>query len=207
MTKCFQFGLVLLALIFAQGCESMGRNFVGRNFERPDVNTFILGKTTSQQITSIYGKPYSETKEMLHGELVTTSSYYYSIYGSQVRSVYREAKNLACLFAKDTLVGYVWSSSFEGDSSNFDDSKITRIQKGKTAEGEVVKLLGKPNGIFIYPATNNKADKSDREIYYYCRWYTDINSYNYKTTTIRLDSGATVKDIDYSSSIRNDNNQ
>jgi hypothetical protein len=60
----------------------------------------------------------------------------------------------------DLLVGYEFTSSFKEDNSDFDESKISLINKGETNRDQVVSLFGEPKGIYSFPLIKNRENKA-----------------------------------------------
>jgi hypothetical protein len=59
---------------------------------------------------------------------------------------------LQLVFWNGKLVSYGSTSSFENDSTNFDESRIAQIERGRTRGAEVVQMMGKPpSGAAIFP--------------------------------------------------------
>ena len=61
------------------------------------------------------------------------------------------ARAMNFAFLNGILVSQVFLSSFKSDHSNFDETKINAIVKGKTTRSEVIQLMGKPSGFYIPP--------------------------------------------------------
>lgn len=55
------------------------------------------------------------------------------------------------LNSDDILIGQQYSSSYKSDSTNFDETKVSSVIKGKSTKADVVKLLGMPSGSFTAP--------------------------------------------------------
>ena len=68
-------------------------------------------------------------------------------------------------FWNQTLVAYNYISNFAGDSSDFDDSKMSVLAKGRTTKNETIDLLGPPTGRAVYPALPDR--RGEKFIYQY----------------------------------------
>ena len=102
-------------------------------------------------------------------------------------------------FLDDTLVGYEFLSSFAEDNTDFDESKISEINEGKTTMNEVVKLLGKPGGYYIYPVIESPSEEA--AVYLYSE--NKGSAFNFrvfrKVLIITYDDDRVVTKVDYSS--------
>lgn len=54
-------------------------------------------------------------------------------------------------FWNGKLVAYNFSSSFNEDSTNFDEAKVQALARGRTSVGDVLNAFGTPGGQGIYP--------------------------------------------------------
>jgi outer membrane protein assembly factor BamE (lipoprotein component of BamABCDE complex) len=63
------------------------------------------------------------------------------------------------------LVGKEFTSSFKSDNSNFDETKIESIIKGKTTRSEVIQLFGKPSSSFIAPMVKETSGEAIGYVY------------------------------------------
>ena len=57
----------------------------------------------------------------------------------------------------ELLVAQEFVSSFQADATEYDESKVGAIVKGRTTRAEVLALLGRPNGEAIYPVIKTGA--------------------------------------------------
>lgn len=137
----------LIAIIFSllAGCA-------GRDFVRPGSDIFKLGRTTYSQVIQQMGEPRQTGETLKNEKRVKTVTYIYaSTGGDPLEEGVIPARGLSYYFHNDVLVGQEFLSSFKSDNSNFDDSKISAISKGKTTRSQVIQLLGKPTATFVYP--------------------------------------------------------
>ena len=63
------------------------------------------------------------------------------------------------------LVGHEYTSSWPEDSTDFDESKVSKIQEGKTTLLEVRAMLGKSSAEYIYPYVPNKDERAIGYLY------------------------------------------
>lgn len=66
-------------------------------------------------------------------------------------------------FWKGRLVYYHFSSSFEQDNTDFDESKVKGLVRGRSSAGDVLNLLGTPGGQALYPYVARQGTRA----YYY----------------------------------------
>jgi len=150
-------------------CHSYGKDFV-----RPDTSSLVLGQTTVAEAIVKIGPPTSqsvqhnlnpanslpayESKESgfkqssLTGtvHLLSYSYLYTESPGVIVGPSSTNSRRLALLFWNDRLSSYSFESSFEADSTNFDEAKLGQFVSGQTTRSDVVKELGRPTGESIY---------------------------------------------------------
>jgi outer membrane protein assembly factor BamE (lipoprotein component of BamABCDE complex) len=102
-------------------------------------------------------------------------------------------------FSDEVLVGHHFLSSFKSDSSDFDDSKVSHIVKGKTTRAEVVRLLGKPVGFYIEPMVKSTAGQAIgyRYVTYKRAPFSEPKRFQ-KVLTVSFDSADVVSDVVFS---------
>ena len=141
LTKYF-----LIALFFAlAGCA-------GKDFVRPSSETFQLGQTTYSQVVQQMGQPQRTGVVEKNGKEIQTIGFVYaSVGGEPSEPGVTPARVQAYFFHENILVGQEFISSFKSDSSNFDDTKVSVIKKGKTTRSEVIQIFGHPTATYIEP--------------------------------------------------------
>ena len=75
------------------------------------------------------------------------------------------ARALGFYFVDLVLVGHEFTSSFEKDHTNFDETKTTQIKKGETTQSQVIALMGQPTGNYIFPLVQRNDEKG--LVYFY----------------------------------------
>ena len=98
-------------------------------------------------------------------------------------------------FHNDTLVGHEFISSWADDHTDFDEAKIKEIIKGKTTRAQVVQLLGKPGGFYIFPLI--KASTGEAAVYAYSevRGFTPYQ----KLLVVTFDAAGVVTEVEFTS--------
>src|SRR5947207_577348 len=136
----------LVILLVLAGCA-------GKDFVRPDPAAFKVGTTTYAQVVQQLGEPRRDGTVFKNDKTVRTIGYSYATTTGEppLESEAVPARALAYYFLADTLVGQEFQSSFKSDHSDFDETKIGALIKGKTTRAEVVQLLGRPSGTYISP--------------------------------------------------------
>ena len=129
---------------------------VGRNFERPLPHSFKPGVTTEQDILQTYGNPRKRSTWHYNGATLSRFDYVYLAPGEPHMPQVNPGRALAFDFHDNVLVGYAYESNYKNDNTDFDESKVADIQKGKTKCNVVPDILGPPSGEYIYPLMNSK---------------------------------------------------
>jgi hypothetical protein len=192
---------LLILLSFIGGCTT------GHDFVSPTAENLVLGRTPRSEILRLYGPPFKETSAVLSTPATLQNRTPFdpaSVSGTFVNLVYFYQDRSTAAFAggpknkfvffdfwNDALIAYNFTSNFENDSSNFDESKIAQIHKGTTTENEVTQLLGVPTGRAVYPAVQQPGNQ--KSIYS----YLDIHrgERTVKRLEVLFDKSGTV--IDY----------
>lgn len=174
----------------------------GTDFVRPSSETFRLGQTTYAQVLQQMGEPRKTGDVLKNDKNVKTATYAYAATaGEPLEEGVIPARAMSYYFHNDILVGQEFLSSFKADNSNFDETKISAIAKGKTTRAEVIALLGRPSATFIAPMVKETAGEAVGYGYHTTRGgaFSGFKFYN-KTLRITFDDKGTVLDIDYTSS-------
>jgi outer membrane protein assembly factor BamE (lipoprotein component of BamABCDE complex) len=100
----------------------------------------------------------------------------------------------------DVLVGQEFQSSFPNDATEFDETKVSAINKGKSTRSEVLALLGSPSGEAIYPLIKNKAEKGILYGYSHVKGSVFNMKFYSKLLIISFDANDVVTEVDYTSS-------
>lgn len=179
-------------LILCTGCA-------GKDFVRPSENSLGLGKTTLHEIQQRFGEPRHEGSGVENEKTIRTFAYSYAGGAGGLVGGVIPARAMIYSFCNDILIGYQFVSSFSEDSTDFNDAKINQIEKGRTREDEVIDLIGKPSGRFIYPI----ADKDGMTlgyVYSETRGPTPNMKFYRKNMKINLNQDGIVTDLKFSSS-------
>jgi hypothetical protein len=145
MIRNRRIGFLVLVVILLAGCA-------GKDFVRPTSETFRLNETTYAQVVQQMGEPKKSGEVEKNGKYVRSISYSYaSTGGASAEKGVIPARALLYFFHNGVLVGQSFQSSFKSDNTNFDETKIDRIIKGKTTRSEVIKLLGRPSSSMVAP--------------------------------------------------------
>lgn len=186
-----------LRCLFAVSAISALFGCAGTDFVRPDSQDLKNGQTTYAQVVARMGEPRREGSVIKNDQTLKTASYGYASFGGKPR---REgvtpARSIGFYFYNDTLVGHEFISSWDEDHTDFDDGKIKNIIKGKTTRAEVVRLLGKPSGYYIFPLI--KASTAEAAVYAYVevRGFTPYT----KLLVVTFDAAGIVTDVEFTSS-------
>jgi outer membrane protein assembly factor BamE (lipoprotein component of BamABCDE complex) len=185
-------GFVAVMLSLLAGCA-------GKDFVRPSSDTFKLGQATYTQVVQQMGEPRNTGNVLMNEKNVKTATYVYASTGGEpVEEDVIPARALSYYFYNDVLVGQEFISSFKSDNSNFDDSRISAIFKGKTTRAEVIQLLGTPTATFVYPMTKQTSGEAIGYTYHTTRGgvFSGLKFFT-KLLRIAFDDKDIVSEIDY----------
>ena len=149
----------------------------GRDFVRPGAANYVLGETTKTAILGIYGSPEREATAITSGDdqaakqvrsefdpapvagSYSTITYHYSENTPPIVGGNSSVRSVAFTFLDNKLVAYNFVSNFIKDSTDFDESKLSSLEKHKTTETQVEQLLGAPTGRATYPVVLTPGNK------------------------------------------------
>ena len=183
----------IIVVVVLAGCA-------GRDFVRPDTGALKNGQTTYNQIVQTYGKPYLEGTVLKNDKLVKTVSYAYASVGGKSHRGGTAARAMGFYFLEDTLVGYEFISSFAEDNTDFHEMKMNEITEDKTTLNEVIQLLGKPSGYYIYPLVESSSEEAAVYAYSETRGSAFKLKMFRKVLVISYDSDQVVNKVEYVSS-------
>lgn len=155
------------------GCATRGREFV-----RPEAGSLKLGETTQEQVIAKVGTPLARTTINKNGQVVEILRYAFSNFqvdkGCEPGVSPDSVQSFA--FVDNKLVGQEYVSTVKGECTNFDDRKTSEIAKGTSTREDVRKLLGMPNGNYVFPMIPSRADVADVYLYSESRLIVDANN-------------------------------
>jgi hypothetical protein len=196
MFKTLKLFTIISILIFLSGCA-------GKNFVRPTQETFKLGKTTYSQVVQQLGKPEKEgTLRQNNKDLKSIMYIYAALIGEDaLEEGVTPGRAMVYYFLDNILVGEQFVSSFKSDNSNFDDTKIAAIVKGKTTRSQVVQLLGRPSGSYIIPLVKTTTGEAFGYSYSTLKGgaFSGFKSFQ-KTLLISFNKHGRVSEIEFTSS-------
>jgi len=190
MSAVFRYAAVLVGPLVLVGCMSS-------NFVRPDDDTFKLGKATRSQVIEKMGQPQTT------GELIskTTGKKLTVVRYSHATPQLWGVKLLVYYFHDGVLVARNFSSSFPQDRTDWNESKVDDLIKGKTTRSEVLDMLGPPSGAYIWPAVSKTSGEAIG--YHYTSFTSKFTAFGNKLSRHRKDLLITfdekdrILDIDY----------
>jgi hypothetical protein len=98
------------------------------------------------------------------------------------------------------MISEEFLSSFPIDATDFDESKVASIVKGKTTRQEVVALLGKPNGNGVFPFVKNKGETALIYSYSHAKGSAFNMTFFSKILVVTVGDDGIVSEVEYSSS-------
>lgn len=177
----------ILAAVLLAGCA-------GTKFVRPAESDLQLGRTTEQQALAMLGKPYQEGAGTSNGKATRTLGYAYASMGGQPKNAgVTPVHGLTLVFHEGKLVAKQYLSNLKADATDFDGSKVSQIQSGKTTAAQVQALLGPAPGEAIHPVAKHPAGRQLIYLYQEMRGFT----LSQKLLTVELDAQGIVADADY----------
>jgi hypothetical protein len=189
------FGLAL----WTAGCA-------GRDFVRPSSDSLQLGKTTYTEIVARFGSPYREGTMLKNEQTVKTISYAYATKLGEpaAASGVTPARATGFYFVDLVLVGHEFTSSFEKDHTNFDETKVTQIKRGETTQAQVIALMGQPTGSYMFPLVQRKDERGLVYLYVQTRieeipFARKIRQYR-KVLVVSVGENGVVSDVTFNAS-------
>ena len=184
--------LTLCVLLLIAGCAA------GTNVGRPASGALVPGKTTYQDVVAKYGTPWAKGSNVVNEHSIDTIAYAYAslVDEAHVPSI-KPARGLNLWFENDVLIGYEFRSSFKSDHTDFDESRMSKIEKGKTDKQGIIEIFGQPTGEYIYPMMK------DKEVTGLVYSYVQVDPGLFKTQTfqkkliIAVDKTGVVREVDF----------
>ena len=188
-----KFLLSLAAVALLAGCA-------GTNFKRPDPGALEVGKSTSAKVAQVMGPAPQVGEALRNGEKLKVHRYAYAEgAGTGKYPGVVPARAMVFLTHNDLVVADEFVSSFPNDATEFDESKIPGIVKGKTTRSEVVAMLGKPNGSGVYPYIKTKGESASIYSYSHAKGNAFNMKFYSKLLIVSFNQAGLVTDIEYSS--------
>jgi len=187
-----------VALIFIALLASNCVGTSGVNFERVKEDTISLGVSTYDDIVNRMGDSFEEDVYKKNNKQFKLIGYTYSSTGGAATSKRVIAgRQQMFYFYKDILVGHQFTSSWQVDHTDFDETKVEQINKGESTKEDVINLLGRPSGKLIYPLSKNKGEEILIYSYYEGRQYAYTIEFFQKYLQVECDQMGTVIEIEY----------
>lgn len=179
------------AIIVLSGCA-------GTDFKRPEPDALRLGKSTQTDVLRVMGSPIQTGEVLKNNQKIKTARYAYAE-GAGAGRYPGVVPARAMVFStfNDLLVGHEFVSSFPQDATEFDESKIASIIKGKTNRTEVISTLGKPNGEAIYPLIKNQNENGIVYSYSHAKGNVFNMKFYSKVLVVSFGENDVVSDIEY----------
>jgi len=199
-TVIFLMSLTFWGLI---GCtSSYGVNFVTNN-----VAVLTIGKTTIKEATEYFGDPL--LKESVSRDSTESIVLTYR-YDEKNHAFFERInkKRLELEFVDSVLNAFVYSNSFDEDSTDFDSNISSKLAINKTTKEDVFRLMGRRGGDIRLPSELVKSNLSESIIkdmpttakelllyqYYYSKKvkFGEVYALRYKSLLLFFDSNATL---------------
>ena len=193
MTISIKFLAALTTAAVLSGCA-------GTNFKRPEAQSLAVGKSTTADIARVMGEPGRPGEVLKNEQKLKTATFVYAE-GAGTGRYPGVVPARAMVFStfNDVVVGQDFVSSFPQDATEFDDSKVPSIVKGKSSRKDVLALLGKPSGEAVYPAIKQKTDTAMLYSYSHARGNAFNMKFYSKSLTVSFGSNDIVSDVEFAS--------
>ena len=182
-------------------CLSVLTGCAGTNFKQLDSGQLAHGQDSAESIKEKLGKPYAEGVITKNDKQFKTMTYAYAdTTGDAAYDGVTAARSQGFYFFDNKLVGDEFVSSWAVDLTDFDESKVSQINKGTTTIREVEALLGQAGGEYSYPLVVNENEKA--KVYMYSQ--TTGSAFNLefyqKMLVVTYDQSGVVTDVEYTES-------
>lgn len=172
----------------------------GTNFKRPDSTALVVGKSTSADVARVMGAPMQTGELLQNNEKMKMVRYAYAEGAGTGRYPgVVPVRGMMFFTLGDLLVGQEFVSSFPDDATEFDETKVTAIVKGKSTRADVLALLGKPNGDAVYPRTKTKGETGVVYSYSHSKGNVFNMKFYSKTLIVSFNAMGVVTDVEYTS--------
>jgi hypothetical protein len=177
----------------------LGACVAGSNFVRPLPAEIQLGKTTYNEVVQRLGGPIREERVRRNDRLLRVICYVYASEEEPAKAPgTRGTRQMEFLLSDDIVVGEGFASGFASDHTDFDESKVGDIVKGKSRCAEVVSRLGRPSVSMIYPFTEKPGETAIGYWFAYAKGNVlDAKTFE-KMLMVRCDASGIVTDVAYS---------
>lgn len=117
-------------------------------------NQLIVGKTTESEIVSSLGEPYKKHNRSTEYVESSIYKYYYSEMMSETPLAPGTTKwrGFWVEFVEGVVNGYLYKSSLEEDSTDFDITLRKKITPNRSSTNDIIGLLGEPDGKIRMPS-------------------------------------------------------
>ena len=188
--------LTLLLAISSIGC-------VGANFVRPEAGFLKNGVTTYAEVVGRFGIPYQVGSMTKNERAVKFAAYAHRTRGEAHRDGVLATRLMTLFFFDDKLVGHTFVSSWADDHTDFDETKVPQISKGKSTRSQVVSFLGRPSGYYWYPLIKERRGEAAVYEYYeqelVASIFTGVHGVRLyvKRLTVTFDTNGIVTDVEF----------
>jgi len=174
----------------------------GEDFVRPNPETLRLGHTTYAEIIQQMGKPRKTLQQGKDDKKIKSVFYVYSApnLGDPLEDGVTPVRVQSYFFHNDVLVGHQFMSTFASDHTNFDETKVAAISKGKTSRAEIIQLVGRPSGIFAPPMVKEPGVEEIAYLYTPTRRSLFGSAKHTKNLIITFDDQDRVLDVNFKTS-------
>lgn len=187
-----KFGIAVVVAIILVGCA-------GTDFKRLETSQLTYGSDTPETVKQKLGKTYMEGFSTVNDIQIEYIGYAYaSMGGTAAYEGVVAGRNQIFYFYENKLVGQYFTSTWEIDSTDFDETKVGEIEKGTTTTQEVIEVFGNPNGEFIFPLVKNETERALVYIYVQTKKEGLMSTKSStKKLVVSYDENGIVTDVEY----------
>jgi hypothetical protein len=144
------------------------------------------------------GKPYRTGTMEKNGKTLQSASYAYAnVGGEALYGGVTAARSQGFYFLNGTLVGTEFSSSFKADGTDFDEAKVSQIEKGKSTKADVIRLFGPAGGDYIAPLVADPTDRALVYLYSQAKGSAFNLRFYLKSLVVAYNESGVVTDVQY----------
>ncbi|WP_297500862.1 outer membrane protein assembly factor BamE [Ferrovum sp.] len=183
----------LAATVMLAGCAPT-------DFVQPDAQKIAVGKSTWQDVLAASDHDHNPGDTTFidndSGKTIRVMSFVYSK-GADFVGMTIQRHTQYYFFNNNILIGQLYDSTFDKDSTDFDESKASQIKEGVTNKSQVVALMGNPAGNAIYPMAKKPGDTELIYQYSHARLASVFTTTETKSFNVSFDSNGIVDRVQF----------
>ena len=170
------------------------------DFVKTDPQKIAIGKSTWQDVLAASDQEHKPTEATFNdndtGKEIRVMTFFYGD-GANLPGQMIPLHDMSYYFYNNVLVGQAYNSTFDKDSTDFDEEKVPQIKEGVTTKAQVVALLGNPAGNAIYPMAKALGDTELMYLYSHARYAGIATTTEVKSLKISFDKNGIADRVRY----------